>query len=268
MTGGEMKVLVVSNQKGGVGKTTTAISLGAAMVDLGERVLIVDLDPQANATSGLGISKERANGIYGVLLRERPLADAVAATDLPGLDLIPSGPEMAGAEVELVPVMAREYRLRQALRAAAHYDTIIVDCPPSLGLLTVNALAAGDGVVVPVQCEYYALEGLAQLLDTIEAVRGRLNEKLEVLAIVLTMEDRRNRLSMQVIDEVRRHFPELVTRARIPRTVRLAEAPSFGKPISVYDPTSRGAKAYTELARELMSRMKAREPIALSGAMA
>jgi len=263
-----MTVLVVSNQKGGVGKTTTAISLGAAMVDRGQRVLIVDLDPQANATSGLGISKERANGIYGVLLHERPLSEAVVPTAVPGLDLLPSGPDMAGAEVELVPVMAREYRLRKALRDSAGYDTVIVDCPPSLGLLTVNALAAGDGVVVPVQCEYYALEGLAQLLDTIEAVRERLNEKLEVLAIVLTMEDRRNRLSMQVIDEVRKHFPQLVARARIPRTVRLAEAPSHGKPISVYDPQSRAAKAYAELARELMTRLKAREPIPLAGAIA
>jgi chromosome partitioning protein len=263
-----MTVLVVSNQKGGVGKTTTAISLGAAMVERGERVLIVDLDPQANATSGLGISKERANGIYGVLLRERPIAEAVVPTELPGLDLIPSGPDMAGAEVELVPLMAREYRLRQALRGASAYDTVIVDCPPSLGLLTINALAAGDGVVVPVQCEYYALEGLAQLLNTIEAVRARLNEKLEVLAIVLTMEDRRNRLSMQVVDEVRKHFPKLVASARIPRTVRLAEAPSHGKPISVYDPHSNAAKAYDELARELMTRIKSREPIALSGAIA
>jgi len=263
-----MTVLVMSNQKGGVGKTTTAISLGAAMAEHGQRVLIVDLDPQANATSGLGISKERTNGIYGVLLRERPLAEAVVATDLSSLDLVPSGPEMAGAEVELVPLMAREYRLRQALRGASMYDTVIVDCPPSLGLLTVNALAAGDAVVVPVQCEYYALEGLAQLLDTIEAVRERLNEKLEVLAIVLTMEDRRNRLSMQVIEEVQKHFPKLVTRSRIPRTVRLAEAPSHGKPISVYDPHSRAAKAYAELARELMTRLKAREPIALSGAIA
>src|SRR6202008_652351 len=180
--------------------------------------------------------------------------------------LIPSGPDMAGAEVELVPVMAREFRLLQALRAAAgEYDIVLVDCPPSLGLLTVNALAAGDGVLVPVQCEYYALEGLAQLLDTIEAVPQRLNDKLEVLAIVLTMEDRRNRLSMQVVEEVRKHFPSLVAHTRIPRTVRLAEAPSHGKPISVYDPTSRAAQAYGELALEVESRMRASEPIALAG---
>ena len=259
-----MRVLVISNQKGGVGKTTTAISLGAALVEHGQRVLIVDLDPQANATSGLGVGKSSA--IYAVLLKEQPITDSVVHTELEGLDLIPSGPDMAGAEVELVPVMAREFRLREALRPAAElYDTVIVDCPPSLGLLTVNALAAGDAVVVPVQCEYYALEGLAQLLDTIEAVRQRLNARLEVLAIVLTMEDRRNRLSMQVIEEVRKHFPKLVARTRIPRTVRLAEAPSHGKPISVYDPESRAAKAYAELAFEVQDRLKAREPIALAG---
>src|SRR5437870_13456314 len=263
-----MTVLVVSNQKGGVGKTTTAISLGAAIVERGQRVLIVDLDPQANATSGLGISKERANGIYGVLLRERPLAEAIVPTALAGLDLVPSGPEMAGAEVELVPVMAREYRLRQALRGTAHYDTVIIDCPPSLGLLTINALTAGDGVVIPVQCEYYALEGLAQLLATIDAVRARLNDRIEVLAIALTMEDRRNRLSLQVIDEVRRHFPTLVTRARIPRTVRLAEAPSHGIPISLYEPHSPASQAYDDLARALLARLHHTEPLVVGGAIA
>ncbi len=263
-----MTVLVVSNQKGGVGKTTTTISLAAALAERGQHVLIVDLDPQANATSGLGISKGESNTIYSALLKERPINESIVPTDVNGLDLVPSGPEMAGAEVELVPVMAREFRLRRALRGAALYDTILVDCPPSLGLLTVNALAAGDGVIVPVQCEYYALEGLAQLLETIEAVHQRLNERLEVLAIVLTMEDRRNRLSLQVIDEVRKHFPKLVARSRIPRTVRLAEAPSHGRPISVYDPHSKAAKAYADLARELLVRMKGREPIALAGAIA
>ena len=258
-----MRVLVISNQKGGVGKTTTAISLGAALAQEGQRVLIVDLDPQANATSGLGL--EKTGAIYRVLLKEQPIPESVAHTELEGLDLIASGPDMAGAEVELVPVMAREFRLRQALRGANGYDTVIVDCPPSLGLLTVNALAAGDGVVVPVQCEYYALEGLAQLLQTIEAVRQRLNEHLEVLAIVLTMEDRRNRLSMQVIEEVRKHFPNLVAQTRIPRTVRLAEAPSHGKPISVYDPSSAAAKAYADLALEVAGRMNTRAPIALAG---
>src|SRR5919204_4527395 len=263
-----MSVLVVSNQKGGVGKTTTAISVGAALVAHSRRVLIVDLDPQANATSGLGIAKEGA-GIYGVLLKEQPIRDSIVTTSVDGLDLLPSGPDMSGAEVELVPLMAREFRLRQALRSLAEtYDTIIVDCPPSLGLLTVNALAAGDAVLVPVQCEYYALEGLAQLLDTIEAVRDRLNGRLEVAGIVLTMEDRRNRLSLQVIDEVRRHFPSLVTSARIPRTVRLAEAPSHGVPISVYDRHSPAAQAYDDLAGELALRLQARQTLALRGAIA
>ena len=258
-----MTILVVTNQKGGVGKTTTAISVGAALVEQGERVLIVDLDPQANATSGLGISKAPPNPIYGLILKELPIDDSIIPTAMPGLDIIPSGPDMAGAEVELVPLLAREYRLRQALRSTRNYDTVLVDCPPSLGLLT-----AGDVVVIPVQCEYYALEGLAQLLSTIEAVRIHLNDRLEVLAIVLTMEDRRNRLSIQVIDEVRRHFPNLVAEARIPRAVRLAEAPSHGLPISVYDRRSAAAQAYDDLARELSARLRARAPIALGGAIA
>ena len=268
VTKAAMRILVVTNQKGGVGKTTTAISLGAALVARGQRVLIVDLDPQANATSGVGVRKDLPNGIYGVLLKEQPISSAIVQTGLPGLDLIPSSAEMSGAEVELVPLLAGGSRWRQAMRGAGDYETVIIDCPPSLGLLTVNALVAGDGVVVPVQCEYYALEGLAQLLETIEAVRQRLNERLEVLAIVLTMEDRRNRLSMQVADEVRRHFPKLVARTRIPRSVRLAEAPSHGKPISIYDPSSRGAQSYAELAREIDHRLKSREAIPLSGAIA
>jgi chromosome partitioning protein len=263
-----LNTLVVSNQKGGVGKTTTAISLGAALVGQGQRVLVIDLDPQANATSGLGVSKSPPNPIYGVLLKNRPIASSVSQTALSGLDIVSSGPDMAGAEVELVPLMAREYRLRDSLARLSGYDTVIVDCPPSLGLLTVNALAAGDAVVIPVQCEYYALEGLAQLLETIDAVRDRLNHRLEVLAIVLTMEDRRNRLSVQVTDEVRSHFPSLVTNVRIPRTVRLAEAPSHGVPISVYDPRSAAASAYDELASELTGRLASKAPIALGGAIA
>src|SRR5437763_4117120 len=260
-----VNVLAVSNQKGGVGKTTTAISLAAALVEKGSRVLLIDLDPQGNATSGLGIGKERSHSVYGVLVRDEPLEQAVQPTAVAGLDLLPSAMEMAGAEVELVPLMAREFRLREAIRELRGYDTILIDCPPSLGLLTVNALVAADAVLVPVQCEYYALEGLAQLLATIDAVRSRLNAKLEVLAIVLTMEDRRNRLSMQVTEEVIRHFPDLVARVRIPRAVRLAEAPSHGQPISVYDPTSRAALAYREVADELSSRLASRIPIALGG---
>ncbi|HEV2011975.1 MAG TPA: AAA family ATPase [Candidatus Limnocylindria bacterium] len=262
-----MNVLAISNQKGGVGKTTTAISLAAALVEKGSRVLLIDLDPQGNATSGLGVGKEQPHSIYGVVVRGERLGDAVHPTGVVGLDLIPSSPEMAGAEVELVPLMAREFRLRDALHNENEkgYDTVLIDCPPSLGLLTVNALAAADAVLVPVQCEYYALEGLAQLLSTIEAVRQRLNAKLEVLAIVLTMEDRRNRLSMQVTEEVIRHFPQLVARVRIPRAVRLAEAPSHGQPINVYDPGSRAAQAYGDLAQEISMRLAARVPIALGG---
>src|SRR5438128_522399 len=260
-----VNVLAVSNQKGGVGKTTTAISLAAALVEQGSRVLLIDLDPQGNATSGVGVSKEQPHSVYGVLVQEDQLGDAILPTAVPGFDILPSASEMAGAEVELVPLMAREFRLRDALRTLTGYDTVLVDCPPSLGLLTVNALAAADAVLVPVQCEYYALEGLAQLLATIDAVRVRLNPKLEVLAIVLTMEDRRNRLSMQVTEEVITHFPQLVARVRIPRAVRLAEAPSHGQPISLYDPGSRAALAYADLARELSLRLASRVPIALGG---
>ncbi|HET8569647.1 MAG TPA: AAA family ATPase [Candidatus Limnocylindria bacterium] len=261
-----MTTICIANQKGGVGKTTTAISLGAALARRGSRVLIVDLDPQGNATSGLGVARDRELSTHAVLLRDRPLRDAIAATPVPGLDLLPSARDMASAEVELVPALAREFRLRGALDGERDHDTVLIDCPPSLGLLTINALAAADVALVPVQCEYYALEGLAQLLDTIAAVRQRLNPKLEVLAIVLTMADPRNRLSMQVIEEVHRHFPELVARVRVPRTVRLAEAPSHGVPIQLYDPSSRAAQAYDDLAEELAARIAARTPIAVGAA--
>ena len=258
-----MTTLSIANQKGGVGKTTTAISLGAALAERGSRVLLVDLDPQGNATSGLGFGRGQVPGTYAVLLQDRPLEEAVMPTEIAGLDLLAASPEMAGAEVELVPTLAREFRLKAAL-AGTSYDTILVDCPPSLGLLTVNALAAAELVLIPVQCEFFALEGLAQLMKTVEAVRFRLNPQLEVLAIVLTMVDARNRLSMQVIEEVQSHFPDLVARVRIPRAVRLAEAPSHGKPISTYDPASRGAQAYGDLAQELSARMAAHQPVALT----
>lgn len=262
-----MTTLTIANQKGGVGKTTTAISLGAALAEQGSRVLLVDLDPQGNATSGLGIRRQEVEqGVYSVLLQDLPIPQATMRTSVDRLDLLPSSLDMAGAEVELVPALAREYRLRTALETATQYDTVLVDCPPSLGLLTINALAAASGVLVPVQCEYYALEGLAQLMTTIDAVKKRLNPSLEVLAIILTMADARNRLSMQVIEEVHRHFPELVARVRIPRAVRLAEAPSHGLPIATYDPTSRGAQAYADLAQELSARLAARTPIALGAA--
>jgi chromosome partitioning protein len=252
-----MTIIALTNQKGGVGKSTTAVSLGAALALMGRRVLVVDLDPQANATSALGLPKDRPRSIHGALLRDEPISDAVVPVEPAGLFVVPSSADMAGAEVELVPTLAREFRLRTSLSDAAGYDHVLVDCPPSLGLLTINALTAADHVIVPVQCEYLALEGLAQLVSTIEAVRSRLNPKLSILAILLTMEDRRNRLSMQVADEVTRHFPELVARVRIPRSVRLAEAPSHGRPISLYDPSSRAAAAYAELAREISARLKA-----------
>ena len=257
-----MTTLAIANQKGGVGKTTTAISLGAAFALSGRRTLIVDLDPQGNATSGLGIERQGlARSVHGVLLRDESGPEAVVRTSVDGLDLLPSSPDMAGAEVELVSALAREFRLRSALEGVGGYEIVLIDCPPSLGLLTINGLTAADAALVPVQCEYYALEGLAQLLATIDAVKQRLNPRLEILAIVLTMADARNRLSMEVAGEVERHFPDVVARARIPRAVRLAEAPSHGMPIATYDPQSRGAQAYAELAEEVTARLSERRPI-------
>lgn len=258
--------LAVTNQKGGVGKTSTAISLGSALAAAGKRVLVVDLDPQSNATSALGVAKDSTRSIHGVLLHEAPVEDAVVDTSVPGLRLLPSSVDMASVEVELVPVLAREFRLRASLSRVDSADVVLIDCPPSLGLLTVNALVAADHALVPVQCEYLALEGLAQLLSTIEAVRSRLNPQLSILAILLTMEDRRNRLSQQVADEVTRHFPDLVARTRIPRSVRLAEAPSHGQPIDRYDPSSRATAAYAELAREITARLAATTAAPVAGA--
>ena len=257
-----MSVIALTNQKGGVGKTTTAVSLGAALALKGQQILVIDLDPQANATSALGLSKDSARSIHGVLLRDEPIGEAIRAVEPHGLFVVPSSAEMAGCEVELVPMLAREFRLRASLSAMTAFDHVLVDAPPSLGLLTVNALAAADHVVVPVQCEYLALEGLAQLISTIDAVRARLNQKLQILAILLTMEDRRNRLSLQVADEVARHFPDVVARTRIPRSVRLAEAPSHGKPIALYDPSSRAAAAYADFANEITARLAADAPLA------
>lgn len=249
--------IAIANQKGGVGKSATAVSLGSALAR-NARVLLLDLDPQANATSALGIRRDSERSIHGVLVREQPAAGAVVSTSVPGLSILPSSPDMAGAELELVPLLAREFRLRASLSSLTGHDLVLIDCPPSLGLLTINALAAADQVIVPVQCEYLALEGLAQLVSTIDAVRARLNPSLSILAILLTMEDRRNRLSMQVADEVTRHFPDLVATTRIPRSVRLAEAPSHGKPIDVYDPSSRATAAYELFAREIEERLAAR----------
>jgi chromosome partitioning protein len=247
------KVFALANQKGGVGKTTTAVNLAACLAEAGARTLVVDLDPQANATSGLG---EQANGSSTYdLLDGAPLEDVAHRTRFPNLDLVPSRPELAGAAVELARREDGETFLPRALRPACEgYDFVFVDCPPSLGPLTVNALAATDRVLVPVQCEYYALEGLTQLLHSIEFVRTRLNPRLAVVGIILTMVDGRTRLAADVASEVRRHFGDLVFEAVVPRSVRLAEAPSHGLPITAYDRMSPGADAYYRVANELVDR--------------
>jgi len=248
-----MTVLALANQKGGVGKTTTAINLGACLAARGRRVLLVDADPQANATAGLGLSASPAGGIYEVLIEEATIDEVTLETMQPDLRLVPASSDLAGAEVELVSAMAREYRLRRALDAARPaYDLAIIDCPPSLSLLTINALSATEQVIVPVQCEYLALEGLGQLIYTLDLVRRNLNQKLHLLGLLLTMFDGRTNLSQQVAQEVRSHFPNTF-RAVIPRSVRLSEGPSHGLPICTYDPASRGAKAYEALADEVLS---------------
>ncbi len=249
------RVYTLVNQKGGVGKTTTAINLGAYLAYYGQRVLLVDLDPQANATSCLGVDKHKVRGsTYEVLLGASPAAPLVLHNPRLKLSLLPSAPALAGAEVELVGELAREMRMKQALEPLLpRYDYILIDCPPSLGLLTVNGLvAAQDGVIIPVQCEYLALEGLGLLTQTIEKVRRALFPALRVRGVVLTMYDPRTNLAQDVVQEVRRHFPDQVFRTLIPRSVRLAEAPSYGLPISHYAPESRGARAYAALAREVL----------------
>ena len=247
------RFMAVANQKGGVGKTTTAVNLGAALAELGYRVLVIDLDPQGNATTGLGINaRNLQSSIYDVLLNDMDLEDCIEPTEVRNLFLAPATIDLAGAEIELVPAFSRELRLRRALeRLGDDYDFVFIDCPPSLGLLTVNGLAAATEVVVPIQCEYYALEGLGQLLRNVELVQRNLNPTLELGAIILTMYDARTKLSDQVTKEVRKHFGAKVCRNIVPRTVRLSEAPSFGQPIIVFDSTSRGAIAYRELAKEV-----------------
>ncbi len=249
------RIYTFVNQKGGVGKTTTAINLGAFLAQLGQRVLIVDLDPQANATSSLGVDKNSVSGsTYEVLLGNLPPDALPLRNERLGLSILPSSPALAGAEVELVNELARETRLKQALaKLDGRYDYILVDCPPSLGLLTVNGLvAARDGVVIPVQCEYLALEGLGQLTQTINRVRAALFPELKVRGVVLTMFDPRANLSADVVEEVNKHFPKQAFHTVIPRSIRLAEAPSYGLPISAYAPSSAGAKAYEALAREVL----------------
>jgi chromosome partitioning protein len=249
------RVFAVANQKGGVGKTTTAVNLGAALADLGHRVLIIDLDPQGNASTGLGIDPRTFDcSMYDVLLHDVPLDDCIEPTNIKNLFLAPSTLDLAGAEIELVPVLSREHRLRKAIDPIREdFAFVFIDCPPSLGLITLNGLTAATEVLVPIQCEYYALEGVSQLTRNVELVRSALNPTLAVTTIVLTMYDARTKLSDSVVNEVRAHFGTTVCRNVIPRTVRISEAPSFGEPITVHDPTSRGAIAYRELAKEVAS---------------
>lgn len=247
------RVVSIANQKGGVGKTTTSVNLGACLAELGYRVLVIDLDPQGNATTGLGINaRNLESSIYDVLMSDLPLEDCIEATSLKNLFVAPATIDLAGAEIELVPAFSREMKLKRAIDAVKDdFDWIVIDCPPSLGLLTINAFAASDDVIVPIQCEYYALEGLSQLVRNVGLVQSNLNPNLKVRGIVMTMYDARTKLSDQVQQEVRSHFGSTVYRTVIPRTVRLSEAPSFGQPITVFDSLSRGAVAYRELGKEV-----------------
>ena len=256
------RVLAIANQKGGVGKTTTAINLGTALSAVGKRVLLLDSDPQGNASTGLGVPKTlRRKTLYDVLMEDVPALDAVVKTELPGLHLLPADPDLSGVELELGQTPRRSYRLRDALapiRAGFVYDYVLIDCPPALSLLTVNAMTAADAVLVPLQCEFFALEGLTQLMRTVDLVRGSLNPALEIQGVVLTMFDRRNSLSTQVASDVRAHFGSAVYQTVIPRNVRVSEAPSFGKPALIYDMKCAGSQAYIKLARELVGRERER----------
>ena len=260
-------IIVVANQKGGVGKTTTAVSVASALAQQSVRVLLVDSDPQANCTSGVGmrLGPDQPN-IYDVLSDNLPAATAIEQTDIANLWLLPSSIDLAGAEIELVSALSREQQLRRALAdVREHFDIVMVDCPPSLGLLTINALSAADGVVVPIQCEYYALEGLGALTRNAELIRQTLNRDLKITGFALTMYDGRTKLSHEVAEEVRRHFGDLVFQTRIPRSIRLAEAPSYGQPITVFDPGSRGAVAYHRLASEVWERVLSAEAARSTG---
>ncbi len=256
------RILAIANQKGGVGKTTTAINLGTALAAVGERVLVVDLDPQGNATTGLGVERNEVGAsTYDMLIGEVRLADIIAGTGIPGLDCAPSTMDLLGAELELADFDRKTYRLKDAIRAmvgdagvSGGYSYILVDCPPSLNLLTINALAAADAVLVPLQCEYFALEGLSQLLRTVERVRNSLNPKLMIQGVVLTMYDRRNSLSDQVAQDVRSVLGDKVYQTVIPRNVRVSEAPSHGKPVLLYDSSCAGSQAYIRLASEIIRR--------------
>ena len=251
-----VRVTACTNQKGGVGKTTTVVNLGTYLALAGTPTLVIDLDPQGNATSGLGVDRRALErSVYDALIGRVPIGDLTVGTPVEGLDLLPSAAALSGAEVELVSIPARERRLAASLAGLnGRYEWVLIDCPPSLGLLTVNALTAADGVLIPIQTEYYALEGLSQLVNTIRLVRESLNRRLKIDGVVLTMYDGRTRLSLQVAAEVRRHMNGTVYDTVVPRSVRLSEAPSHGLPIALYDPRSRGARAYAELAGEVMAR--------------
>ena len=247
------RIIAVSNQKGGVGKTTTSVNLAACVAALGKNVLLIDIDPQGNASSGLGLSGKGRTSIYEVLLGEAGASEAILPTEFGPLSLIPSSIELAGAEIELVSMPARETLLREALAPVrGRYDYIFIDCPPSLSLLTLNAMTAADSVLIPIQCEYYALEGVGQLMNTLQLVKKRLNPRLEIEGVVLTMLDGRTNLGLQVVQEVKKYFRSRVYGSIIPRNVRLSETPSHGLPINVYDPRSTGAEAYRKLAEEFI----------------
>ena len=249
------RIIAIANQKGGVGKTTTAINLATALAQRSKRVLLVDLDPQGNASTGLGVDRrKRGSGTYAMLLESQDPSSLIQHTQIAGLDVISADPDLAGAEVELVPMERREFRLREALQAASGFDHVIIDCPPSLSLLTLNGLVAASSVIVPLQCEFFALEGISQLVQTVERVKRSLNPKLRLEGIVLTMFDRRNNLSDLVAADARSFFGDRVYETMIPRNIRISEAPSHGKPVLIYDKTSAGAVAYTKLAAELLAR--------------
>ncbi|MGE4283130.1 MAG: ParA family protein [Clostridia bacterium] len=252
------KVIAVANQKGGVGKTTTSVNLSACLAARGERVLMIDIDPQGNSTSGVGINKKLVKrSIYDVLINDENINEAIVTTAYENLYICPSNIQLAGAEIELVTIMSREYCLKRAVESIKNqFDYIIIDCPPSLGLITLNALTCADSILVPIQCEYYALEGLSQLTNTIRQVKKFLNPDLDIEGVLLTMFDARTNLSIQVVEEVKKYFPQKVYKTVIPRNIRLSEAPSFGQPIIAYDPKSRGAECYLELADEVIEYSK------------
>lgn len=250
------KVIAVANQKGGVGKTTTSINLSAALGEQGKRVLLIDIDPQGNATSGLGIDRKTVKkNIYDILINDTPMQEAIIKTEFSNLFVCPSGVELSGAEIELVGLQDREYKLKNAVaQIEKDFDYIYIDCPPSLGLITLNALTCARSVLIPIQCEYYALEGVSQLTNTLRYIKKSLNTQLEIEGILLTMLDARTNLGMQVVDEVKKYFTNKVYTTIIPRNVRLSEAPSYGQPITIYDKYSKGAETYTDLAKEIIER--------------